>query len=74
MTTKELRGQALRLPAKDRAHLAAQLLVSLDEDVKGRHDAEWLEEAQRRYSAYKKGTLPGRSAAGGLKRARARIK
>jgi hypothetical protein len=74
MTTKELRSQALRLPAKDRAHLAAQLLVSLDEGTKGRHDAEWLEEAQRRYSAYKKGALRGRAAAGALKRARARIK
>ena len=74
MTTKELKTQALRLPVKDRARLAAQLLVSLDEGVKGRHDAEWLEEAERRYSAYKKGALQGRAAAGALKRARARIK
>jgi putative addiction module component (TIGR02574 family) len=74
MTTKELKTQALRLPAKDRARLAAQLLVSLDESAKGRYDAEWIEEAERRYSAYKKGALPGRLAAGALKRARARIK
>ncbi|MCX5685074.1 MAG: addiction module protein [Planctomycetota bacterium] len=74
MTTKELRSQALRLPAKDRAHLAAQLLVSLDEGAKGRHDAEWIEEAERRYSAYKKGILPGRFAAGALKKARFRIR
>ena len=74
MTAKELKTQALRLPAKDRARLAAQLLVSLDEGAKGRHDAEGLEEAERRYSAYKKGALRGRSAAGALKRARARIK
>jgi hypothetical protein len=43
-----LKTQTLRLPARDRAHLAAQLLVSLDEGVKGCHDAEWLKEAQRR--------------------------
>lgn len=53
----ELEQEARHLPPQDRALLAYHLIASIDpgEDV----DAEtsWLEEAERRYQAYRQGKL-----------------
>jgi len=43
-----LEREALKLPAKDRARLAQELLESLDELLPQEFDRLWLEEAGRR--------------------------
>lgn len=55
----ELEQEASRLPKKDRAVLAYHLIASIDpgEDVDA--EAAWLEEAERRYLAYRQGKLAG---------------
>ena len=47
MSTEELAAQALRLSHSERAHLAQQLLDSLDEESEV--ERAWAEEAERRY-------------------------
>ena len=51
----ELEQEASLLPKKDRAALAHHLIASIDpgEDVDA--EAAWLEEAGRRYQAYRQG-------------------
>lgn len=58
----ELEQEASRLPEKDRAVLAHHLIASIDpgEDVDA--EAAWLEEAERRYQAYRQGQLVGKPA------------
>jgi putative addiction module component (TIGR02574 family) len=53
----ELEREARRLPTHDRALLAQHLIASIDpgEDIDA--EATWLEEAERRYQAYRQGTL-----------------
>ena len=53
----ELEQEARHLPTQDRALLAQHLIASIDpgEDVDA--EAAWLEEAERRYQAYRHGTL-----------------
>jgi putative addiction module component (TIGR02574 family) len=53
----ELEQEARHLPTQDRALLAQHLIASIDpgEDVDG--EAAWLEEAERRYQAYRQGIL-----------------
>lgn len=76
MSTKELKAQALKLPAKDRADLAERLLRSLDEEAGVDPEIErlWVQEAERRYRAYKEGRMPTRSLEQVLRTARARAK
>jgi hypothetical protein len=58
MTLKVLENAAMRLPSRQRAKLAASLLSSLDADAA---DVErmWIEEAERRYRAYRLGQTAG---------------
>ena len=53
----ELEREARRLPEQERALLAQHLIASIDpgEDVDA--EAAWLEEAERRYQAYRQGKL-----------------
>ena len=53
----ELEREAKHLPEQDRALLAHHLIASIDpgEDVDA--EAVWLEEAERRYQAYRQGKL-----------------
>jgi putative addiction module component (TIGR02574 family) len=48
MTMDELKREALRLDPTDRARLAHELLVSLDELPEPEVERLWLEEAERR--------------------------
>lgn len=70
----ELKQEASRLPEKDRAVLAHHLIASIDlgEDV----DAEsaWLEEAERRYQAFRQGKLAAKPADLVFREAKARLK
>jgi len=54
--------KALTLPVSQRALLAQLLLASLDEVEECENERLWLEEAQRRYHAYKSGVLSTRDA------------
>ncbi|MFZ4693625.1 MAG: addiction module protein [Verrucomicrobiia bacterium] len=68
---------ALKLPLKERAALAEQILSSLDVAMKpsDREETErlWVQEAERRYREYKKGAIPARAAREVLRDARAAL-
>ena len=61
LKVKEIEEEALRLPSHERAQLAERLIHSLDEEDP---EAEklWVEEAERRYQAYKEGKVKTKSA------------
>lgn len=58
MLAVQLKEEVLKLNPVEKAHLAELLLISLD-----RPDSEiekkWVEESERRYTAYKKGGIQG---------------
>lgn len=55
----QLREQALQLPIKDRAALAADLLASLDGEPEPDVEAAWAEEIERRARRLLSGDDPG---------------
>ena len=60
---KKIEGEGLGLSYPERAFLADRLLSSLGADgVVSDIEAEWIMEAEQRYSAYKDGRRPGVSA------------
>ena len=71
---KECEAQALGLPLEERALLAERLLASLDEPADPDSERLWLEEAERRYRAYKDGSLSARPAEDVLRDARAGLR
>ncbi|MBE0503828.1 MAG: addiction module protein [Desulfuromonadales bacterium] len=70
---KALEDEALTLPVSQRAVLAQHLLASLDDIDEQENERLWLDEAQRRYSAYKSGTLPARDAFAAIAEIREKI-
>ena len=56
-TIQEFEKQALKLPAHDRAMLAERLIASLDEVDPVENERMWVEEAEARYQAYKRGEI-----------------
>ncbi len=56
-TIREFEEQALRLPAHDRAALAERLIASLDELNTAENERMWVEEAEARYEAYRRGEI-----------------
>ena len=48
MTRKDLVSEALKLPPKQRAEMASQLLQSLDEPPEAEWERVWAAEAERR--------------------------
>jgi putative addiction module component (TIGR02574 family) len=72
-TKDELEAAALKLPPAERARLVHRLLTSL-ESLEGRDvEADWIEEAERRYADYRKGILAGRPADVVLREAKAHL-
>ena len=73
LKVKEIEEEALRLPSHERAQLAERLIHSLDEEDP---EAEklWIEEAERRYQAYKEGKVKAKSADLVFKEARSKFK
>jgi len=55
MTIDELRREAMRLDATERASLARELLVSLDDLSEAEVERLWLEEAERRRLEFEAG-------------------
>lgn len=70
----ELEVEVLELPPEDRADLARRLIESLEEPTVGDFEAEWIEEAGRRYGAYRKGLTTARSGLEVFREAKARLK
>ena len=73
-SAQELEREARQLSVRERGHLIHNLIATLDigEDVDA--EEEWLEEAERRYQAYRTGLLTAKPAHQVLKEARARLK
>jgi putative addiction module component (TIGR02574 family) len=57
---EELEVEVLKLPVEARAELAHRLIESLEDSATGDFEAEWIEEAERRYAAYRAGVTVGR--------------
>lgn len=54
---KEIEEEALRLAPSERALLAEHLINSLDDTEDHEVERLWVEEAERRYAAYKEGKI-----------------
>jgi putative addiction module component (TIGR02574 family) len=66
--------QALKLPAHDRALLAERLIASLDEPNTAENERMWVEEAEARYEAYKRGEVASYSAEDAIREIRDSLK
>ena len=58
----ECEAEAMKLPPAERATLAERLIASLDEISDDQTEQLWLNEADRRYLEYKRGTISSRPA------------
>lgn len=56
---RELESKALKLPRKQRAHLAERLLSSLDQESDPDAESLWLEEAEHRLDELESGKVAG---------------
>ncbi len=70
---EELAVELLALPASDRALLAKQLILSLEESRASDSEALWLEEAERRSRELCEGTVKGAPAVEVFERARRQL-
>ncbi|WP_035239660.1 addiction module protein [Desulfobacter vibrioformis] len=59
---EEFENKAKSLPLKDRAALIESLISSLDELDETECEELWAQEADKRYQAYKAGTITSRPA------------
>jgi putative addiction module component (TIGR02574 family) len=69
----ELEVELLKLPVEARAELAQRLIESLEDAEGGDFEAEWIEEAERRYAAYRAGVTVGRSGEEVFRKAKSRL-
>lgn len=74
LNVKECEAVALGLPVAERAALAERLIESLDSLDDAETEQLWVEEAERRYHAYKQGRLPARPADEAIQHAQARFR
>ena len=72
--TSELREELNKLSPKQKAELARTLIDSLDEDLDEDAEQIWIDEAARRFDAYRRGEMSSRPVAEVFARARARLK
>jgi hypothetical protein len=71
---KAIEAEAMALPPAQRAQLAQHLLSSLDELDEEENERLWLEEAERRYQGYRKGTISSNDAFEAIAEARSSLK
>ncbi len=71
---KQLRDEALGLPAEDRAQLAHDLLASLDGPADSDADSAWATEIERRVAELDAGTVTTVDADEVLRQARGRLR
>ena len=69
-----IESEALTLPIHDRAVLAEHLIASLEVEENEEVEELWLQEAERRYQAYKQGRVKAKSAEDVLKDADSKLK
>ncbi len=74
MTIDELKAAALRLDPEERAQLATELIVSLDDLSEGEIERLWVEEAMRRDAEIDAGTARAIPADEVFAAARARLR
>ena len=72
--TSQLREELDKLSPKQKAELARTLIDSLDEDLDDEVEQLWLDEAARRYEAYRCGEMSSRPAAEVFARTRLRLR
>ena len=70
----DLRKELDKLSPKQKAELARTLIDSLDEDLDEDVEQIWLDDAARRYEAYRRGELSSRRSADVFARVRARLR
>ena len=70
----ELEREALALSSREKASLARSLIEALDPVMDADVEQLWIEEAQRRYQAYRSGELEAASGEEAMQRARQRLK
>ena len=70
----ELERQARTLSSREKASLAHILIEELDPGVEAGVEQVWIEEAQRRYDAYRRGELEALPGDAVMQRARSRLK
>ena len=51
----DIESQARRLSIKERARLVRRLIVTLEKENDGDVEQQWLDEAERRLAAYRRG-------------------
>lgn len=66
----EIERKAIRLPANDREVLAGRLIRSLKHASTTEIEEEWVKEAERRFSAWRRGEREGLSASRAFKQIR----
>ena len=74
MTQKAIESAALKLPLRARSKLAAALLSTLDADDPAEAERIWIEEADRRYRAYRAGRTKAMGAKQAIADARAALR
>ena len=74
MTIDELKAEALRLKPEERAQLASELLVSLEDLSEAEIERLWIEEAMRRDAELDAGTARSIPADEVIAAARARLR
>ena len=72
--TLTLREELDKLSPKQKAELARTLIDSLDEDLDEDVEQIWIDEAARRFEAYRRGEMSSRPAAEVFARTRARLR
>ena len=72
--TSEFQEELDKLSPRQRAELARTLIDSLDEDLDDDVEQIWLDEAARRYEAYRCGEMTSRPVAEVFARVRARLR
>lgn len=72
-TLTEVEREALALTNQDRARLAQRLIETLDAGKDEDVEDIWLSEAERRYEAYRKGTIKAVTAEEAFAEARSRL-
>jgi hypothetical protein len=70
----DLQRQARGLPAHEKAALARTLIDDLDQTHDEGVEQLWLDEARRRYDAYRRGDMPSTAGDEAMARARKRLR